>query len=263
MIARPAAVAAVLVLCAGCVEGGVLDDPADNSDPLPAGEVSGPLTVFAASSLTDVFEDLGDQLTAANPGLEIRFNFAGSSALATQIVQGAPADVFASADELQMEVVGDARLPAGEPAVFTSNVLQIAVPAGNPAGVTSLDDFARADLALALCSPEVPCGSAAESVFAAARITARPDTLEEDVRAALTKVELGEVDAALVYATDVASAVDAVEGIEFAGAEDAVNRYPICVLDGARNPAAAEDFVALVRSEVGQQALADAGFRAP
>ena len=254
MTGRLAALAAT-VLAAGCTsaEGG----------PAPREDVGGTLTVFAASSLTDVFEDLGEQLTAENPGMQIRFNFAGSSALATQIVQGAPADVFASANEPQMEVVTAEGLTEGDPVVFTSNVLQIAVPAGNPAGVTSLDDFARADLALALCSPEVPCGSAAEDLLAAAGVQPRPDTYEEDVRAALTKVEFGEVDAALVYASDVVSAGDAVEGIEVPEAAEAVNRYPIAVLADAPNPEAAEAFVLLVQSDPAQQALEDAGFRAP
>ena len=251
---------AAVVVLAGCGSGG-----ADAAAPSAAddGRLSGTLTVFAAASLTDVFTGLGDELTAANPDLDVRFSFAGSSALATQIVQGAPADVFASADEPQMQVVTDEALADGEPEIFTSNVLQIAVPTANPAGVTGLADFTRGDLALALCAPEVPCGSAAADVFAAAGITPRPDTYEEDVRAALTKVELGEVDAALVYASDVVSAGGDVDGVAVPEAEDAVNRYPLCVLADAPNPAAAEAFVALVRSGEGQQALADAGFRAP
>jgi molybdate transport system substrate-binding protein len=256
--ALPLPLAAALVL-AGC--GADAPDAAARSTSDDAG-LSGSLTVFAAASLTDVFTALGDELTADNPDLDVRFNFAGSSALAQQIVQGAPADVFASANEAQMQVVVDEDL-ASDPAIFTSNVLQIAVPAGNPAGVTGLDDFTRGDLALALCAPEVPCGSAAADVFEAAGITPEPDTYEEDVRAALTKVEIGEVDAALVYASDVVSAGDEVEGIEFAEAQDAVNRYPIAVLDDAPDRSAAEAFVALVESEEGQQALADAGFRAP
>ena len=250
---------AALVL-AGCGSDGA--DSAATSGSREGGP-TGTLTVLAAASLTDVFTALGDELTAANPGLEIRFDFAGSRALATQIVQGAPADVFASADEPQMEVVVDEGLVAGGPVVFTSNVLEIAVPAGNPGGVTGLEDFTRDDLALALCAPEVPCGRAAQDVFAAAGVRPEPDTYEEDVRAALTKVELDEVDAALVYASDVVSAGNRVEGIAFPEAEDAVNRYPICVLADAPNPAAAEAFLALVESDGGQQALADAGFRAP
>ena len=142
-------------------------------------------------------------------------------------------------------------------------MLEIAVPADNPGDVTGLDDFANADLTLAICAPEVPCGAAAAKVFEAAGITAVPDTEEEDVRAALTKVELGEVDAALVYASDVQSAGSGVEGIEFPEAEDAVNEYPICVLADAPNPEAAQAFVDLVLSDDGQEALEAAGFRAP
>ena len=261
MNARAWAVGSVVaVLLAGCGgSGGGADGESDGS----SSDLSGSLTVFAAASLTDVFGALGDQLTADNPDLDIQFNFAGSSALATQITQGAPADVFASANEPQMAVVTDAGLADGDPTVFTANHLEIAVPAGNPAGVSGLADFAREDLTLAVCAPEVPCGAAAEQVFEAAGVTAVPDTQEEDVRAALTKVELGEVDAALVYASDVASAGDAVEGIEFPEAADAVNEYPICVLADAPNADAAQAFVELVLSDEGQRALADAGFTAP
>lgn len=247
----------VLALLAGCGQsaGGVADAGAST------GRLSGTLTVFAAASLTDVFTDLGDQLMDDNPDLDVRFNFAGSSALATQITQGAPADVFASANEKQMAVLTDAGLADGNPTVFTRNVLEIAVPAGNPAGITGLADFAREDLTLAICSPDVPCGAAAEEVFGIAGIEAKPDTLEEDVRAALTKVELGEVDAALVYASDVASAGDAVEGIEFPEADEAINDYPICTLADAPNPDAAQAFVDLVLSDEGRRALDDGGFR--
>jgi len=228
-----------------------------------SGNLTGTLTVFAAASLTDVFGELGDQLMADNPDLDIQFNFAGSSALATQITQGAPADVFASANQPQMKVVTDADLQGADPVVFTENVLEIAVPKGNPGDVTGIDDFANADLTLAVCAPDVPCGAAATKVFEAAGITAVPDTLEEDVRAALTKVQLAEVDAALVYASDVQSAGGDVEGIEFPEAEDAINEYPICTLAAAPNPDAAQAFVDLVLSDDGQKALEDAGFRAP
>jgi molybdate transport system substrate-binding protein len=236
----------------------------DSHTALPASDdtLTGTLTVFAASSLTDVFRQLGVQLQADNPELEIRFNFAGSSALATQITQGAPADVFASADEAQMQIVTDAGL-AEHSTVFARNVLEIAVPKGNPARVTGLSDFARPHPALAVCAPEVPCGAAARKVFEAAGITARPDTYEEDVKAALTKVELREVDAALVYATDVRAAGDRVMGLEFPEAEQAINTYPICALDAAPNPDAAQAFVDLVTSDRGKKALAAAGFRAP
>ncbi|MEI4273990.1 molybdate ABC transporter substrate-binding protein [Klenkia sp. LSe6-5] len=253
------AVAALLALtaCAGST-------PSDAAAPSSRdGELTGPLTVFAAASLTDVFTELGDQLQADNPGLQITFNFAGSSALATQITQGAPADVFASANQSQMTVVTDAGANAEDPTVFAENVLEIAVPPGNPGGITGLADFGDPDRTLAVCAPDVPCGAAAEQVFAAAGIIARPDTLEQDVRAALTKVELGEVDAALVYASDVQAAGDGVKGIPFPQAEEAVNEYPICTLRGAADPRAAQAFLDLVTSDAGQRALVAAGFRSP
>ena len=250
-----AAALAAVALLAGC--------GSDGGGTPAGGGLGGTLTVLAAASLTDVFTDLGERLEADHPDLEVRFTFAGSSALATQITQGAPADVFAAANPDQMAVVTDAGLADGEPEVFAANELEIAVPAGNPGGVAGLADFAREDLTIALCAREVPCGAAAEEVLDAAGVTAAPDTLEEDVRAALTKVELGEVDAALVYATDVAAAGADVEGIAVPAAEDAVTEYPVCVLADAPNAAAARAFVDLVRSAVGRAALADAGFRLP
>ncbi len=255
---RASVVGAVLGLLAAC---GTSDAGGDGAPSAAPGELGGTLTVFAAASLTDVFTELGDRLEEENPALEVRFSFAGSSALARQIVQGAPADLFASANPEQMAVVTDAGLAATDPEVFTENVLEIAVPAGNPGGVTGIQDFADPDLVLAVCAPTVPCGAAATEVFAAAGVTAVPDTEEEDVRAALTKVQLGEVDAALVYASDVRSAGSDVEGIPFPEAEEAVNEYPLCVLEDAPNPAAARAFADLVLSDRGRQALADAGFR--
>jgi molybdate transport system substrate-binding protein len=224
----------------------------------PAG---GTLTVYAAASLTDVFERLGGQFREEHPDIDLTIGYGSSSGSARAIVEGAPIDVFASADERQMQVVTDAGL-APDPVVFTSNVLTIAVPPGNPAGVTGLVDFARDDLALAVCAPEVPCGAAAERLFELAGVAAVPDTYEEDVRSALTKVELGEVDAALVYATDVLARGSQVEGVDVPEAGQVVNRYPIAVLSGARNPEGAQAFVDLVLSDDGRRALADLGFRA-
>ena len=254
--------ALVALLLAGCSGGGG-GSSASSSSASVSGKLTGTLTVFAAASLTDVFTELGDHLEKANPGLHVQFNFAGSSALATQVTQGAPADVFASANEAQMKVVTDAGLQGEKPYVFTENVLEIAVPKRNPGHVTGLADFAKPELALAVCAPQVPCGAAAQQVFTAAGITAVPDTQEEDVKAAMTKVQLGEVDAALVYATDVQAAGSGVEGIPFPEAEKAINRYPICTLKAAPNPKAAGAFVDLVRSADGQKALTAAGFRTP
>ena len=170
---RVAATAALALLLAGC--GGT--SGADQASGDLGGEgLAGTLTVFAAASLTDVFTELGERLEADHPDLEVRFNFAASSALATQITQGAPADVFVSANPEQMAVVTDAGLAAEEPVVVAGNVLEIAVPAGNPGAVTGLADFADPDLTLAVCAPAVPCGAAAEQLFANAGITAVPDT---------------------------------------------------------------------------------------
>jgi molybdate transport system substrate-binding protein len=241
--------AAVLLGSAGC--GGTA-----------AEEGTGQLTVFAAASLIDAFERLGGQLLDEHPGWQLDVNYGGSSSLARAITEGAPVDVFASADEAQMDVVADAGL-AEEPVVFAANVLAIAVPKGNPAAVTGIADFARDDLTLAVCAPEVPCGAAAERLFAVAGVTAVPDTLEDDVRAALTKVELGEADAALVYASDVRAAGATVDGIDVPGADQVVNRYPIAVLTGARNHSLAQEFVDLVLSDDGRAALADYGFGIP
>jgi molybdate transport system substrate-binding protein len=260
---RASAVVAVVLglTLAGC-GGSSGSSPAAGSSSTTA-KLSGTLTVFAAASLTDVFTDLGRQLEKANPGLHVRFNFAGSDALAGQITQGAPADVFASANTSQMKVVTDAGLQGADPTIFAENVLEIAVPEDNPGHVTGIEDFGNQDLTLAVCAPSVPCGAAAQKVFQAAGIAAKPDTQEEDVKAALTKVQLGEVDAALVYQTDVKAAGDKVEGITFPEADDAVNQYPIAVLKAAPNPDAAKAFVDLVNSDQGKQALEDAGFRGP
>lgn len=225
--------------------------------------VEGDLVVFAAASLTETFTALGEQLEADNPGVTVTFNFAASSALAQQVLSGAPADVFAAASPATMAQVLDGGGADGEPTVFVRNLLQIAVPVGNPGEVTGLADFADEDLAIALCSPEVPCGSAADKALAAAGVTARPDTLEQDVRAALAKVELGEVDAALVYRTDVLAAGDTVEGLDFPEAEEAVNDYPLVALAEAPNAAAAAAFIDLVLSEQGRKVLTGAGFEAP
>ncbi|MET8759071.1 molybdate ABC transporter substrate-binding protein [Lentzea sp. NPDC004782] len=225
--------------------------------------VTGQVTVFAAASLTESFRKLGAEFEAANPGVEVTFNFAGSSALAQQINQGAPADVFASAAPANMKQVTDTGAVTAAPATFAKNTLQIAVPKGNPRKVTGLADFAGADLKIALCAEQVPCGAAAKKVFEAAKVTPAPDTLEQDVKAVLTKVSLGEVDAALVYRTDVKAAGDKVEGVDFAEASSAVNDYPVAPLAKAPNAVAAKAFVDYVLSEKGRKVLFEAGFAAP
>jgi molybdate transport system substrate-binding protein len=225
--------------------------------------ISGTITVFAAASLTESFTKIGKDFEAANPGVTVKFNFGGSSALAQQINQGAPADVFASAAPTNMKQVTDTGAITATPVTFVRNTLEIATPAGNPAKITGLADFAKADLKIALCAEQVPCGAAAKKVFDSAGIKAAPDTLEQDVKAVLSKVSLGEVDAALVYRTDVKAAGSKVEGIPFPEAGKAVNDYPIAACAKAPNSAGAKAFVDYVRSDKGKAVLTEAGFDAP
>ena len=258
-----AVVALVLALTslAGCGSGDDASSPEGAGTDRPGG--LGSITVLAASSLTEAFGELGDELEAVHPGTTVRFSFAASSELATQITSGAPADVFASASPSTMDQVVQAGDASGDPTVFVRNRLEIAVPAGNPAGVEGLADFADEDLTIALCAPEVPCGAAAETAFDAAGVTPKPDTLEPDVKATLAKVSLGEVDAALVYRTDVIAAGDDVEGIDFPESADAVNDYPVVTLAGAPNTEGAKAFVDLVLSDEGRSVLEAAGFELP
>jgi molybdate transport system substrate-binding protein len=219
------------------------------------------VTVLAAASLTETFTELGKDFEAANPGVEVRLGFGSSATLAQQIVQGAPADVFASASLATMQTVTDAAL-AGTPVTFARNRLEIAVPPGNPAKVDALRDLADPEVKVAMCAPQVPCGAAAAKAIGSAGLTITPVTLEKDVKATLTKVELGEVDAALVYRTEVVSAGAKVEGIEFPEAGNAINDYPIAVLKDAPAGPLARKFVDLVRSDQGRAVLAKAGFEA-
>jgi molybdate transport system substrate-binding protein len=218
--------------------------------------------VFAAASLTESFTRIGKDFEAANPGVRVTFSFAGSSALAAQIGQGAPADVFASAAPANMKTVTDAGDGAGEPVTFARNQLVIAVPRGNPKGVRGLTDLAGAGVKVALCAPQVPCGAAAQKALGAAGVKLTPVTLEQDVKGALSKVKLGEVDAALVYRTDARAAAGGVDGVEFPESAGAINEYPIVALRRAPNAAGARGFVAYVLSDKGKSVLADAGFQA-
>jgi molybdate transport system substrate-binding protein len=239
------AVGAAVVLLAGCAA------PATTT-----------VTVLAAASLTDALDEAAAAFEAAHPDIEIAVSHGGSSALAEQLVSGAPADVFFAADEHTMQTVVDAGL-ASDPRVLVSNTLQLVVPAGNPGDVTGLADLADPSLVVALCDPSVPCGSAAVSVLKLAGVTASIDTFEDDVRAVLTKVALGEVDAALVYHTDVLAAGDAVEGIEVAEAQQVVNRYPAAVLSASPSPDAAQEFIAYLTSADGREVFERAGFITP
>jgi molybdate transport system substrate-binding protein len=249
-----AALGAILTFVTGC--GGTHDGSS-------GGKRGTALFVFAAASLTETFTSLGRTFEAAHPGVKVTFNFGGSSALAQQITQGAPADVFAAASPATMKTVTDAKDVAGTPSVFVRNRLEIAVPPGNPGRVTSLRDLANPRLKVVECAPEVPCGAAAAKALAAARVTVKPVSLEQDVKAALTKVRLGEADAALVYRTDVRSAGGKVTGIDFPEAGQAINDYPIAALAKAPQPDLAKRFVELVLSDQGRAVFTRAGFESP
>lgn len=253
-LSRLVAPLCVAVAACACVPGG-------GGPPAAGGERT--LTVFAAASLTEVFGELGARFEAEHPGTAVEFSFAGSSALAAQLAQGAPADVFAAADTASMDLVADAVGVSRGPVVFARNTLRIAVPEGNPAGIDSLGDLAADGVDVALCAAQVPCGAASRAVLDAAGAEVEPVSWEEDVKAALARVRLGEVDAALVYRTDVAAAGSAVRGLDFPEAAQAVNDYPIAVVDGASEADLAEAWITLVTSPEGEKILDDAGFDLP
>lgn len=225
--------------------------------------LGGSVTVFAGSSLTDAFRKVGDEIQKKNPAPRLTFNFGSSSTLATQIINGAPADVFASADDANMQKVVDAKLTDGPAAAFVSNRLQIAVAPGNPKKIAGLTDLGRADVVLVLAAPTVPAGRYALEAFAKAGVTAKPVSQEVDVRAVLNKVGLGEADAGIVYVTDVKSATGRVTGIDIPEQQQVIARYPIAVVKDAKNTALAHRFVDYLVSPEGQNILAEFGFSKP
>jgi molybdate transport system substrate-binding protein len=240
--------ATALVLVAAC---------GDDDDPEHA-----ELVVFAAASLTDALEEVAEAFEDEHPGTSVELNFAASSALREQIIEGAPADVFASANESNMDAVVEAG-EADDAEVFVRNQLEIAVPDGNEAGVTGLDDFARDELFIGLCAEEVPCGEFGRQALANAGVEPSIDTNEPDVRALLAKVASGDLDAGLVYGTDVRSAGDTVEGIEVPEDHNVIAAYPIAVLTRSDAPDLAGAFVSFVLSAEGQAILASYGFDGP
>lgn len=222
----------------------------------------GEIVVLAAASLTDAFTVLAERFEAVQPGTRVTLGFGGSQQLARQILDGAPADVFASADEVQMRALVDAGRIDGGPRAFASNHLVIAVAPGNPRDVVGLADLARPELTVVLAAPEVPAGRYAREALERAGVAIRPSSLETDVRGVLAKVTLDEADAGIVYVSDVTGRED-VTGVAVDATADVPATYPIAVLDDAPDPASAAAFVDLVLSELGRRVLADAGFGAP
>lgn len=260
---RPAqwtvALVAMLLAAAGCGGDSQGSTPTDGSNGAPAAQT---LTVSAAASLTEVFTAIARDFEASEAGVRVRLNLGGSAALAQQVVAGAPADVFASASPATMKTVVDAGQADGTPVVFARNVLELAVPRANPAGIRTFADLGRPGVKLAVCAPSVPCGASAVQVLSAVPGT-QPVTREQDVKAVLTKVVLGEVDAGLVYATDVRAAGDKVTGVAVPGAAAAANDYLITALEGAADPTLARRFVQHVTGAESRRALQDAGFQFP
>ncbi|MFV0463809.1 MAG: molybdate ABC transporter substrate-binding protein [Nostocoides sp.] len=225
-------------------------------------QVEGTIVVLAAASLTEAFTTIADQFEADHRDAKVTISFGPSSGLAQSIIAGAPADVFASASVPTMTTVTEAGL-ADQPAIFARNVLTIAVPASNPADIAGVSDLARPGVKVAVCQAQVPCGTLAHAVFEAAGIAVTPVTEEADVKGVLTKLELGEVDAGLVYRTDAIAAGTKVSAIDLPQGPDNGTDYPIVVLRNAPNPAGAAAFAAYVTSAQGAAVLADDGFGHP
>ena len=240
---------------------GSTSSPAAAAGSSSAGQ-TGTITVFAAASLKETFTELGKQFEAAHPGDTVKFSFGASSALATQINSGAPADVFASASPKNMDQVvtpGN----ASNQQDFAKNTAEVAVPPSNPAKVTSVNDLAKSSVKTALCQPQVPCGVVAAEVFKNAKITVKPVTLQPDVKSVLTQVELGNVDAGVVYVTDVMAAGSKVKGVTIPADVNASTLYPIAALTHSKESSIAQAFVAYVLSPAGEQVLKAAGFEQP
>ena len=255
-----AAVASVS-LVAAC--GTPSTSPGGTTSPGAASSGGQTLTVFAAASLKGTFTTIGQQFETAHPGTKVAFSFAGSSDLVTQLQQGAPADVFASADTANMAKATGDDLVAGSPVNFATNTLTIAVPPDNPAQVTSFADLTKPGVKVVVCAAQVPCGAAAAKIEKATNTDLKPVSEENAVTDVLGKVESGEADAGLVYVTDVKGAGDKVKGIAFEESRQAVNTYPIATLTASKNGELAGQFVQLVTGSAGQQVLADAGFAKP
>jgi molybdate transport system substrate-binding protein len=252
----------VALALAGCGSSSSSGSAASSASPGSGSASTGSITVFAAASLQGSFTQLGKQFEAAHPGDKVTFSFGPSSGLATQITSGAPADVFASAAVSNMDQVvkaGDAATPSD----FAKNVMEVAVPPANPAGVKSVNNLAKSSVKVALCQAQVPCGVTAAKVFKKASLTVKPVTLETDVKSVLTKVELGDVDAGMVYVTDVRAAGSKVKGVKIPADENASTTYPIATITKSSHQSTAKAFVAYVLSPAGEKVLKADGFEKP
>ncbi|WP_217242145.1 molybdate ABC transporter substrate-binding protein [Streptomyces sp. AC555_RSS877] len=255
--------AAALMTLSACSSSGSSEADSGTAGSGSSAKLSGTVTVFAAASLQESFTTLGKRFEKEHPGTKVTFSFGGSDTLAANITGGAPADVFAAASAKTMAIVTAEQDAVGAPATFVRNQLEIATLPGNPDKVTSLKDLTKSGLKVVLCDKTVPCGSAAQTALESAGLELTPVSYEQDVKSALTKVELKEADAAVVYKTDVKAAGDKVAGVAFPESAKAVNDYPIALLKNAPNPAVAKAFIQLVQSAEGQKVLTGAGFLTP
>jgi molybdate transport system substrate-binding protein len=259
----PIAALALLGASCGDDDGEESAAPAAPSSATTIAAVEGDITVFAAASLTEAFTDVGAAFTEANPDATATFSFDASSALVQQITQGAPADVFASADTVNMDKLTDAALNGSEPVVFATNLLTIIVAPGNPLGITGVADLADPDLKVVVCAEEVPCGRYAKQIFDTASVTVTPVSLEQNVRGVATKVTAGEADAGIVYVTDVTAAGDAADMVEIPADINAVAEYPIATVKDSDNAAVGEEFIEFLTGPEGQAIMTEHGFGPP
>ena len=251
--------AVVALVLAACSSSGTTTASGGSSP----GKLSGTLVVFAATSLTDAFDKIGAGFHAANPGVTVKFNYNGSSSLATSINQGAPADVFASAAPANMKTVTDAGNAADTPKTFASNTGEIMVEKGNPDHITSVSQLANPAVKVVVCAPEVPCGAVATAIFNNADVTVKPVSQETNVGGVVTKVTLGEADAGIVYVTDVKTNEGKATGVPIPASENDTTEYPIAEVKGAPNASAAAAFINYVLGPDGQKVLASFGFMPP
>jgi len=249
----------VVVLAATAIAGCGDDDEAGSTSD---GELAGTVTVFAAASLTDAFTAIGDEFERAHPDVDVEFAFDGPSALAAQIVEGAPADVFASADAASMAKTSEEGLTT-EPIIFATNELAIITAPGNPLGIAELADLTDPDLTVVICAIEVPCGSYADLLLTAADVDLAAASYEQNVRGVASKVVEGEADAGIVYVTDVIAAGDDAAMVEIPAAADLVASYPAATLAATGNPGAADAFTQFLLAPAAQSLLADHGFGPP
>jgi molybdate transport system substrate-binding protein len=253
-------VAAASLLTAGCSSSSSSSASGATNGSNTSGNLSGTVIVFAAASLNGAFDKIGGQFEQAHPGVALKFNYGGSSSLATSLTQGAKADVFASANTKNMETVQSADLVSGTPANFAQNKLEIAVIKGNPMHIGSVSDLSKNGVKVAVCQEDVPCGSYSADVFKKADVTVKPVTEETSVTGVVTKVSLGEADAGVVYTTDVKAAGDKVTGVPIPDDLNVTANYPIAQLKDAPNAAAAKAFESYVLSPEGQTVLHSYGF---